>query len=379
MIRVIFDARSVVPQSSGIGNYAASLLRHMVALDDGFSFTVLRHSGSTQPLVSSDRVREVQIVPGETKSVATLLRSGAVMRLKGHDLYHSPADMVPPRLPCPFVVTMHDMMWVEAPHLASSFLPSRLAMHLWYRSHFAHSIRGARVVVAISQATADAIARLYPDHAHKIRVVRHGLDAQRFDPARVPSRAVLEGWVPPDSPFLLAVGQGSPYKNHANIVRAFLRATRDMPDHRLVLVRRFARVDFEMRRLLARPEVRRKVLAYPFLPDEVLMALYGHARMLVFASHYEGCGMPAMEAMALGTPVVASRAAAVLEMTGDAALHADAGDVEDIAARIRTLLGDESLRQRLILAGRERVKQFSWDRCAAETLEVYREAVSRRE
>jgi glycosyltransferase involved in cell wall biosynthesis len=86
-----------------------------------------------------------------------------------------------------------------------------------------------------------------------------------------------------------------------------------------------------------------------------------------------------MEAMALGTPVVASRAAAVLEMTGDAALHADAGDVEDIAARIRTLLGDESLRQRLIQAGRERVKQFSWDRCAAETLEVYREAVSRRE
>jgi len=377
MYRVIFDARSVVPQSSGIGNYAATLLREMVAIDEAFSFTVLRHPGSKHPLVDSDRVQEVEIVPGETKSVATLFRARAVMRLSGHDLYHSPADMVPPRVLCPFVVTMHDMMWVEAPHLASNFWPSRLTMHLWYRGHYAHSIRGAIRVIAISQATADAITRLYPRHASKIRVVRHGLDRQRFDPAKVPARSTLSGWVPESSPFLLAVGQGSPYKNHANIVRAFLLATRDRPHHRLVLVRRFARVDFEMRRLLRQPEVRRKVLVYPFVPDDVLMALYGHAQALVFASHYEGCGMPAMEAMALGTPVVASRAPAILEMTGDAALHADASDVAELASSIRQVVEDEPTRNRLMAAGRDHIQQFRWQRCAQETLQVYREAIGR--
>jgi glycosyltransferase involved in cell wall biosynthesis len=168
------------------------------------------------------------------------------------------------------------------------------------------------------------------------------------------------------------VGQGSPYKNHANIVRAFLQATHDRPDLRLVLVRRFARVDGEMRSLLSQPDVRRKVIAHPFVPSEVLLGLYGHARMLVFASHYEGCGMPAMEAMALGTPVVASRAPAVIEMTGNAALHVESTDVADIASKIRRLLADEPLRKQLIEAGLRRVKDFSWDQCARETLDFYR-------
>ena len=375
MIRVAFDARMVVPKTSGIGNYASSLLRHMVPLADDFEFTVLRHVGSRGPLIESDRVTELELIPGETKSVDTLLRSGAVRTLRGHDLYHSPADMVPPRLPCPFVATMHDMMWLEAPRLASSFFPTRLSMHLWYRAHYGHSIRGATKVIAISQATSDAIARLFPNHAHKVRVVRHGLDLQRFEPSRVPGRELLDDWVPAGCSYALVVGQGSPYKNHKNMIRAFLRATWDRPDVRLVLVRRFARVDGEMRRLLARPEVRRKVVVHSFVPDDVLLALYGHARMLLFVSHYEGCGMPAMEAMALGTPVVGSHAPAVVEMTGDAALHAEAANVSDIAQKIRMLLSDEVLRQRLVDAGRKRAAEFSWDRCARETLEVYRAAL----
>lgn len=378
MIRVAFDARMVVPKTSGIGNYAASLLRHMVAQADDVVFTVLRHPGCETPLVHSDRVQERVLIPGETKSVDTLLRSWAVRRLRDHDLFHSPADMVPPWLPCPFVVTMHDMMWLEAPHLASGFLPTRLAMHGWYRAHYAHSIRRGKALIAISQATADAIGRLFPSHAHKVHVVRHGLDLQRFDPARVPDRAVLDGWVPRDCPFALIVGQGSPYKNHQHMIQAFLRATWDRPDARLVLVRRFARVDLAMRRLLSRPEVRRKVIVHSFVPDEVLRALYGHALMLLFVSYYEGCGMPAMEAMALGTPVVGSHAPAVVEMTGNAALHAEASDVGDIADKIRALVHDEALRGRLADAGRLRAGTFSWERCASETLAVYRSAVQRR-
>jgi len=376
MIRVIFDARMVVPRTSGIGNYAASLLRHMVSQAQDVSFTVLRHPCACASIVRGDRVRELTLIPGETKSIDTLLRSSAVRHLSGHDLFHSPADMVPPRLPCPFVVTMHDMMWLEAPRLASGFLPVRIPMHGWYRAHYGHSIRNARRVIAISQSTADAIGRLFPTQKHKVRVVRHGLDHDRFHPSHVPGRATLDPYVPEGHPFALVVGQGSPYKNHENIIRAFLRATRDQPGHRLVLVRRFARVDLRMRRLLSRPHVRQKVIVHPFVPEDVLLALYRHARALLLVSHYEGCGMPAMEAMALGTPVVGSHAPAVLETTGDAALHAESMDVADIADKIRQVMDDETLRRHLTEAGRQRVAAFSWERCARETLAVYREAVS---
>ena len=375
-MRVIFDARSVVSHASGIGNYAASLLRHMVGSDDDTIFTVLRNSQSAEPLVDSDKVREVVLIPGETKSVATLLSSKRVMKLREHDLYHSPSDIVPMCLPCPFVATMHDMMWIEKPRLAASFLPTRIAMHYWYKSHYTHSIRKARRVIAVSKSTSDAIARLFPDQASKIRVVHHGIDRERFCRAKVPARNILDSWVPRGSPFALAVGQGSPYKNHPNIIRAFLQATSDMPDHRLVLVQRFSRRDSELRHLLASQDVRQKVLVYSFVPDDVLMALYGYAQMLLFASLYEGCGMPAMEAMALETPVVASQAPALVEMTGDAALHAEADNVSDISRKIRSLICDDTLRRSLIEKGLQRIGMFTWDKCASATLSVYREAVS---
>ena len=130
-----------------------------------------------------------------------------------------------------------------------------------------------------------------------------------------------------------------------------------------------------MRSVLAIPQARRRVLVYPFVPSEVLMGLYGHAQMLLFASHYEGCGMPAMEAMALGIPVVASTAPALVEMTGDAALHADPCDVSDIASKIRALIDDEYLRNRLVTAGQQLARTFSWKQAAEKTLKVYREAV----
>ena len=376
MVSVIFDARSVVSQGSGVGNYTANLLRNMVRLDDAFSFTVLRHSQATEPLVRSDRAREVVLIPGETTSIDTLLRSGRLMRLHGYSLYHSPSDMVPLRLPCPFVVTMHDMMWVESPKLVASFPPSRIARHYWYRAQFAYAIRRAEKVIATCQATADTISRVFPNHAAKVRVVKQGLDLRRFHKSRVPRRSVLDDWVPRECRFALAVGDGSPHDNHANIVRAYLHATTDMPDHRLVLARRFDRWDNEMKRLLARPDVRHRVLVYPYVPDDILMALYGHAQMLVLASHHGGSGVQAMEAMALGTPVLASTASSLMETTTGAALHANAADVLDISVKIRVLLDDDVLRKRLVEAGKKLVATHTWERCASDTLNVYREAVS---
>ena len=142
------------------------------------------------------------------------------------------------------------------------------------------------------------------------------------------------------------------------MVRAFLRAMQGRSDHRLVLVRRFNRVDAEMSQVLATPEAKRLVVAVSHVSDEVLAALYRHARMLLFVSLYEGFGLPALEAMAMGVPVLASTAPAVEEITAKGALHANPHDEADIARNIRRLCEDDALRARLIAAGQQRAQDF---------------------
>ncbi|MEB2311826.1 MAG: glycosyltransferase family 1 protein [Sorangiineae bacterium] len=376
MVRVAVDARSVTSRRSGIGNYVEALLDELVPLAPDLDFLLLKNPDRSAPLAAGARVEE-RVFPGETKSVRTVFELGRALASARCELYHSPADLVPLGLSCPYVVTIHDLMWLEARRLASSFLPVRLANGLWYTANITRAIRGARRVIAISEATAAAIGRVFPEHLAKVRVVRHGLDLARYDPSRAGPRRLLDGLVPPGVRFSLIVGQGSPYKNHAGMVRAFVEAARNRPDERLVLVRRFSRVDFEMKRLLARPEVREKVLVVPFVSDEHLLALYRYARQVLFVSHYEGFGLPALEAMALGTPVLASTAPAVREVTGDGALHVASTDHAAMVAAIRRLSDDEALRDALTAAGRRRAATFSWRRAAEQTLAVYREALER--
>jgi glycosyltransferase involved in cell wall biosynthesis len=373
-LRIVIDARSVVEKKSGIGNYVESLIKHLVPIAEDARFVLLRHPESSWPIIEHARVEE-RVHRGETKSVHTVLGLGVAHPFADADLYHAPAELVPLGLRCPWVVTFHDLMWIEAPKLASAFAPARWVNSAWYRLNYRRAISGARGVIAISQATADAIGRVYPDQASKVEVIHHGVDFKRYDATRAGSRASVEPIVHAGLRYSLIVGQGSPYKNHPAMIRAFIEATRSDPNHRLVLVRRFSRVDAEMQELLGRADVRQKVIAVPFVSDATLLALYRHAVMLLFASHYEGFGLPALEAMALGTPVLASTAPAVREVVGDTALCAIPTDFTDLVDKIRALAGDEGLRQRLSAAGVARAREFTWERAALRTLAVYRRAI----
>jgi glycosyltransferase involved in cell wall biosynthesis len=375
VLKIVVDARSVVSKRSGIGNYVDALLRHMVPLAPDVEWLLLTHPSSTQPLVPHERVRQVPF-RGETKSTSTVFGLGRAFRSSEYDLYHSPADLVPIGLACPYVVTIHDLMWIEAPRLASAFLPVRVANAAWYGVNIRRAVRGARRVICISDATADAVSRVFPASASKLCVARHGIELERYEAHHTPDRSALERWIPRGVRYSLIVGQGSPYKNHAGMVRAFVEATADDPKHRLVLLRRFSRIDLEMQRLLARPEVQAKVVSIEFVPDEVLLTLYREAVMLLFASHYEGFGLPALEAMAIGLPVLASTAPAVVEVTGEAALHADPTDHVDLTRKIRRLAQDAALRGELARRGLERAREFSWRRSAELHLAAYRAAIA---
>lgn len=372
---VLIDARSVISKKSGIGNYVEALVRHLSPIASEFELRVLRNASEPGAAPLADGVPEYYF-PSETKSVSTVFALGKHPQLKRADLYHSPADLIPLGLRKPWVVTIHDLMWLEAPSLASAFAPVRVANSLWYRANWQRSIPGAARIIAISEATRAAIGRHFPAHVHKTRVVHHGVDQQRYIHQNISQRELLQELLGPNDSFSLIVGQGSPYKNQPRMVRAFLEAFRDKPEHKLVLVRRFSRIDKEMTQLLSEPEVRRRVVCVPFVSDEVLLALYHHAEMVLFASLYEGFGMPALEAMAMGTPVLASTTPALLEVTGEGALHAIPDSHTDLVNCMRRLAYDEALRARLKQAARAQVEKFQWDKTASATLEVYREALS---
>src|SRR5262249_21495655 len=191
----------------------------------------------------------------------------------------------------------------------------------------------ARRLLAVSHATRQAIREYAPWYAGKTCVTYHGIDTQRISPL-APDLAwgCLRHLLPPGTPFVLTVGQGTPYKNHANAVRGFLAAFGRQPHYRLVLVRRFVRRDPALDALLRTPHARAQVLCLPYVPPDVLNALYHAARMVLHPSYYEGFGLPLLEAMQAGTPIVTSCVSAMPEVAGPAALLGDPAGPEAIAA-----------------------------------------------
>ncbi len=215
-----------------------------------------------------------------------------------------------------------------------------------------------------------------PWHDLKIRVAYNGIDRSRVYPLeRDVAYRLIAHLVEPGTPFVLTVGQGKPYKNHLNAVRGFLEAFGDRPDYRMVLVRRDVVRDKALAALLRSPPARAQVLAVPYVTPMVLNALYNTARIVLHPSYYEGFGLPLLEAMAVGTPLVTSNLSSMPEVAGPAALLVSPADYRAMAEAMLTLDQDNALREKLIAAGHTQLERFSWSNCARATLAVYRELV----
>jgi len=174
---------------------------------------------------------------------------------------------------------------------------------------------------------------------------------------------------------VLTVGQGAPYKNHLNAVRGFLAAFGRRPEYRMILVRRTVVRDTALEVLLRSPQAQAQVRCLPYVPPDTLNALYNAARIVLHPSYYEGFGLPLIEAMAVGTPLVTSNVSAMPEVVGPAALLVPPAETQAIADALVLLDQDETVRQRIIAAGYQPLERFSWRACAQATLAVYRELV----
>lgn len=380
-IAVSIDCRYIRERPSGIGAYVQALVDRLPALAPAARFSLWVDPRAVRPLSALPNVTE-HTVRAPANSLRTLLSPSRLVDLAGVDVLHAPFNILGRGVACPTVVTIHDLMWLEAPALCAGVSPATPFRTAFYRDGILRALARATRLVAISRATADAIGRRAPGARTRVRVIPHGVEP-RFRPpgnrARAEHQACTALGI--DGPYLLVVGQNAPSKNQRAVLEAFAAADLDDRVH-LVMLQRLHRgrspgffgatpLDLRAREL----GVAHRVVFPPPVSAGAVVALMQGARALVQFSRYEGFGMPALEALACGTPVVASDAPPLLEVLGGAALHVPL-DVTALAGALERITQDRPLAAELSARGRERARVFSWDRSAALHLELYREAAA---
>jgi len=336
-MRVGIDARKIADY--GIGTYIRGLLGALASGEDEIVAFAPRDAKIP------DGIEHV-VVDAPHYSVSEIFAVGRAADRAQLDLFHAPHYVVP-RTRVPVVVTIHDLIQIHRP-------PRNPLAPLYARLMIGRAIRIGRRVLTVSEAVKRELATTFLCSPQKIAVTPNGIDARFF--AAGPAAT---------GRYFLFAGNDKPHKNVEVLVDAFARVHERMRDVQLVL----CGADF------SRFAAHDGVIAAGFVGDDELAALDRGAIALVMPSREEGFGLPAAEAMACGTAVITSRAAALVEITGDAALHVD-DNARDLADAMLRVASDEALRASLAARGRERARSMTWMRCAELTRVAWRDAIS---
>jgi len=285
------------------------------------------------------------------------------------DLLHMLEVTYPVPTKRPLVATVHDIMPLTNPEYLSNSRPWLIKMGLKY------VLKRAEAIICVSQATADALKDYFQcDPGERLHVIHEGAAPHLFNPPESNALDGLSGLPPAEVPIILTTGAISQRKNMVRVVEA-LESIADKVPHHLVHVGNSAWETDTFEQKVRTSPIRERIHLPGYLTDAQLHALYHRAQVYAYCSLLEGFGLPLLEAMASGCAIVTSSHSSMPEIAGDAALQVDAFSVESIAEGLLRVCRDETLANGLREKGRERVKSFSWDTCAAQTLAVYQKAM----
>jgi glycosyltransferase involved in cell wall biosynthesis len=370
-MRIGIDARIAHYAQGGIRNYVLRLLERLPALDVGAAYYVLYSRKARRPPVSGSA--NVTLVPCWTPSHHRFERWALgieIARLR-LDLLHT-VDFIPPAFGYRrSVITVHDLNFLYYPQFQTD------ESRRYYNGQIAWAVARADHILADSHATQSDLTELLGTPADKITVIHLAADAA-FRPLPEAQTAQIIQRYDLRPGYLLAVGTLEPRKNLPGLLQAYakLRAngTTAAP---LVLVGGKGWLYDEVFERVEALGLSEHVRFLHGAPDEDLPALYNAAAVLTTPSFYEGFGLPALEAMACGAPVVVADRASLPEVVGDAGLLVDPEDVDDIARALGRALTNQTLRERMRARGLRQAGRFSWERTARETLSIYRQVLNR--
>ena len=380
-----FDATAALTQGGGIGRYTRELIHALVAEAPGQRYTLF----SARPPAVLPVPHSLPVAPQVTHRPAPVderwlyrlwYRAGIPLPVQVFtgpiDLFHSPDFVLPPvRGGVPTLLTVHDLSFIHYP----ATFPANLVAYL--NRAVPRSVARATHILADSEATRRDLAALWRVPDDKVTVLYSGVNA-RFRPvtdgtalAAVRARYGLD-----DRPYVLAVGTVQPRKNYEMLVRAF-RAVAQAGPHALVIAGGRGWLTEGLDAEITRQGVADRVILPGFVDDADLPALYSAADLFVFPSLYEGFGLPLLEAMACGVPVISSDASSLPEVAASggqaAALLLPPGDEAAWSAAMLRLLGDGAARQQLIAAGAAQAARFTWPAAARQLLALYERLLGR--
>lgn len=366
MRRLGIDARKLADY--GIGSYLQGLLGEYARIDPPGGMIVLIDSENRDllpDLPESWRLVEVD-APGysiweQAAVLAAALRAGV-------GVLHVPHYVLPWLLPRRMVVTIHDIIHVLFPE----FLPSSLGF-AFARISIRAAVRRARRVIAVSRTTADDLRRLFGATEDRLRVIPSGVHAEFLAPGDPLEDERLRQRLGVSPPYLLHVGNHKPHKNAEGLLKAYQLLAHDRrgPAPPLYMVGGFL-PDGELARRASAMGLTAQVHCLGHVERAELAALFRGATAFVYPTLYEGFGLPVLEAMACGVPVVAGDIPAVREVAGDAVLRVNPRDIVELTGAVRRLLTQADLCQELCARGRARASEFQWRKAAEATLAVYR-------
>ena len=377
-MRIAFDYTSAITEPAGIGRYTRGLARALahLGLEPGsLTFFTSEPLPPDQPAYGLAPGRVLVRSIGHRNLTRLWHRLHvplpAELLMGICDLIHGPDFVLPPTLFARRVVTIHDLAYVHYPEAAQPGISTYLSTEV------PRALRAADHIIAVSEATARDLADQFSLAPGRISVIYPGVDSAFTAPVDDTTVEELRRSYHLAQPFILAVGTIEPRKNYERLITAFAEATH-LPDGPPLLVfagRRGWLYD-DVLQAASRADVDGRVRFLGYVPDHQLPALYHAAAALAMPSLYEGFGLPIIEAMASGTPVICGTAGALPEVADDAAILVDPLDVEGLRDALLLVFRDAARRRELIERGRVRSQRFTWEAAAEAHLQVYRRTIA---
>jgi glycosyltransferase involved in cell wall biosynthesis len=370
-LHIAIDVRRV--RNFGIGTYIRNLTHALSRLDQANRYTLVARPEDVEVFAGMGKNFHVAPVVAPDNGVIYNLQFPGYFKSLKASLYHIPLNTVPWRMPRPYVVTIHDMSTLMFP-------PSKDMRYTLHQERYRRGAARAARVITVSNATRRDIESVLHVPAEQISTIYSAPDpaftAMEGDPPL--KRDILERYSV-TYPYILYAGTIRVHKNIPRLVEAFAVLRHDLENHpvyrnlRLVIIGDELSKNPAVRRAVAHSRIEPAVRFLGFVPFETLRVFYSAAEAFAFPSLYEGFGLAPLEAMACGTPVVASNLPSLVEALGDAAELVSPDNVFDIERGLRDVLLQPERRAALVAAGYAQAKRFQWDATARQVLSIYQE------
>jgi glycosyltransferase involved in cell wall biosynthesis len=364
-VRIAIDARKL--HDYGIGTYVRNLVHWLARAHDDHEYLLICQREDAEdlralgPRFTPVPVGAGQYTIGEQVAVPIALARSRI------DVFHAPHYVLSPLIRCRAVVTIHDCIHLRFPE----YLPNRMA-HVYARAMMGMAARRSCRVLTVSHASKQDILHYLKIPGDKVEVIHNGLDERLARPPTADEMAKVRERFQLTSPFILYAGNIKPHKNVDRLIEAYsILRRRGIEDAKLLIIGNEISKYPHLRRLVHRFNLHQHVRFLGFVPDATLAALYRLTSVFVFPSLCEGFGLPPLEAMAAGAPVITSNVSSLPEVVGDAAVLIDPLDAGAIADAMARVLTDPRLRADLVERGAIRARMFSWERAVSRIREVY--------